>query len=180
MGRTSDEVEQRSLTIIREAQAYLQERSVAEPFGALDPARAPLATSARRERAAALFPHLRGVAARDSAAVGHFTDSDVVLDFLAREKCHDLVHSGRAAPTTSCAPRCGAAARHGAGRPGRRGRRRLAELEAEYRDEYRAYYERHATADSPAMRGRRPGDRPRARGGDVLLRWGQADRPGGR
>ncbi|GAA1904264.1 bifunctional rhamnulose-1-phosphate aldolase/short-chain dehydrogenase [Lapillicoccus jejuensis] len=156
-GATSDEVEQRSLRIIREAQAYLDERSLAEPFGTLDPARAPLEASARRERAAALFPHLRGVAARDSAAVGHFTDSEVVLDFLAREKCHDLVHLGTSCPDhflrTKVRPLLLDTAPDA---PVEQVVARLAELETEYREEYRAYYERHATPDSPAMRGAAP------------------------
>src|SRR6185295_1630306 len=33
---------------------------------------------------------------------------------------------------------------------------RIRELHAAYRDEYRAYYERHATPDSPPMRGADP------------------------
>ena len=68
-------------------------------------------------------------------------------------------------------------------RPTRRWRTsiaRLTELHAAYRDDYRAYYERHATADSPADARRRPGDRAGARRGHVLLRREQADRPGGR
>ena len=37
---------------------------------------------------------------------------------------------------------------------------RLGELHAAYRDDYRAYYERHATPRQPADARRRPGDRP--------------------
>ena len=156
-GMTSDEVEERSLQIIREATAYLETHSQPEPFGAVDDARAPLDDTARRRRAAELFPHLRAVASRDSRAVGHFTDSDVVLDFLAREKAHDLVHLGTSCPdhflrtkvrpllldTSPDAPLETVVAR-------------LSELENEYRAEYTAYYERHRTSDSPAMRGAAP------------------------
>ena len=67
-GTTSEEVEQRSLRMIREAAAYLESHSVAEPFGDLDPTRAALEVTTRRARAAELFPHLRGVASRDSRA----------------------------------------------------------------------------------------------------------------
>jgi rhamnulose-1-phosphate aldolase/alcohol dehydrogenase len=156
-GSTSDEVEERSLRIIREAADYLEQHSVAEPFGAWDESRAPLPTDARRARAAELFPHLRGVASRDGRQVGHFTDSDLVLDFLAREKTHRLVHLGTSCPdhflrtkvrpllldTAPDAPLDEVVAR-------------LRELEDEYRAEYAAYYDRHKEPDSPAMRGAAP------------------------
>lgn len=156
-GTTSDEVEERSLRIIREAAEYIAQHSVAEPFGAYDGSRAPLPAGARRARAAALFPHLRGVASRDGRQVGHFTDSDLVLDFLAREKTHRLVHLGTSCPdhflrtkvrpllldTAPDAPLDGVVAR-------------LHELEDEYRAEYAAYYDRHKGPDSPAMRGAAP------------------------
>lgn len=156
-GSTSDEVEERSLRIIREAADYLEQHSGAEPFGAWDESRAPLPTDARRARAAELFPHLRGVASRDGRQLGHFTDSDLVLDFLAREKTHRLVHLGTSCPdhflrtkvrpllldTAPDAPLDEVVAR-------------LGELEEEYRAEYAAYYNRHKEPDSPAMRGAAP------------------------
>ena len=156
-GTTSEEVEQRSLAIVREAAEYLQSHSVAEPFGALDPVRAALGDDARRARAAELFPHLRGVAARDSRAVGHFTDSGVVLDFLARDKTHDLVHLGTSCPDhflrTKVRPLLLDTAPDA---PLEEVLTRLSLLEEEYRSEYAAYYDRHATPDSPAMRGAAP------------------------
>jgi len=156
-GATSDEVEERSLRIIREAGAYLQANSVTEPFGALDPVRAGMPEAARRRRAAELFPHLRAVASRDTRQVGHYRDSDVVLDFLAREKASELVHLGTSCPdhflrtkvrpllldTAPDAPLDAVVAR-------------LQELEDDYRRDYLAYYERHATDASPPMRGAAP------------------------
>ncbi|MDQ2756550.1 MAG: bifunctional rhamnulose-1-phosphate aldolase/short-chain dehydrogenase [Actinomycetota bacterium] len=156
-GSTSDEVEERSLQIIGQAAGYLEERSVPEPFGAYDDSRAPLPEPARRERAAALFPHLRGVASRDSRAVGHFTDSEAVLDFLSRDKTHELVHLGTSCPDhflrTKVRPLLLDTAPDA---PLEQVVARLAELEREYREEYAAYYQRHAVPDSPAMRGASP------------------------
>jgi len=156
-GTTSDEVEARSLRIIREATAYLESHSQAEPFGTLDPSRAPLDESARRARAAELFPHLRAVAARDSRQVGHFTDTDVVLDFLTRQKTHDLVHLGTSCPDhflrTKVRPLLLDTAPDA---PLEEVVARLSELEEEYREEYLAYYDRNKVADSPAMRGAAP------------------------
>ncbi len=156
-GGTSDEVEERSLRIIREAGAYLQANSVAEPFGPTDPARAGMPEATRRRRAAQLFPHLRAVASRDSRQVGHYTDSDAVLDFLSREKAHQLVHLGTSCPDhflrTKVRPLLLDTAPDA---PLEQVVARLRELETEYRDEYQAYYDRHATADSPAIRGAAP------------------------
>ena len=156
-GATSDEVEERSLRIIREATAYLDSHSQPEPFGPHDAGRAPLDGARRRQRAAELFPHLRAVASRDSRQVGHFTESETVLDFLAREKAHDLVHLGTSCPDhflrTKVRPLLLDAAPDA---PLEEVVERLTELEEEYRDEYRAYYERNKVADSPAMRGAAP------------------------
>ncbi|MGW3604936.1 bifunctional aldolase/short-chain dehydrogenase [Micromonospora sp. NPDC005161] len=156
-GATSDECERNSLEIIRSAQAFLDERGRAEPLGPVIDGYEPLPADDRRRRAAALFPVLRGLASTDRPQVGHFTDSDVVLDFVAREK-----HPALAALGTSCpdhflrtkvrpmvldlpptAPIEAVIAR-------------LKELHASYRDDYRAYYERHAGPDSPPMRGADP------------------------
>ncbi|MFJ6197380.1 bifunctional aldolase/short-chain dehydrogenase [Micromonospora sp. NPDC092111] len=156
-GATSQECERHSLEIIRTAQAFLDQRGRAEPFGPVVAGYEPLPPEQRRLRAAALFPVLRGLASTDRAQVGHFTDSPVLLDFLARQK-----HPALAALGTSCpdhflrtkvrpmvldmpptAPVEDTVAR-------------LRELHAAYRDDYRAYYERHATVDSPPMRGADP------------------------
>ena len=54
---------------------------------------------------------------------------------------------------------------------------RLRELHEAYRDDYRAYYERHATPDSPPMRGADPAIVLVPGRRDVLVRGEQADRP---
>ncbi|MFJ3192144.1 bifunctional aldolase/short-chain dehydrogenase [Streptomyces griseoviridis] len=156
-GDTSEECERNSLHIIRTAEAFLVERGRAEPFGPVLDGYAALPEAERRERAAALAPHVRAVASQDRPQVGHFTDSDVVLDFTARAE-----HPRLAALGTSCpdhflrtkvrplvldlppsAPLDEVIAR-------------LKELHTAYREEYAAYYARHALPDSPAMRGADP------------------------
>jgi rhamnulose-1-phosphate aldolase/alcohol dehydrogenase len=100
---------------------------------------------------------LRAVASQDTRVVGHFRDDVAVLDFLAREALDRLVPLGTSCPdhflrtkvrpllldTPVDAPLEEVVAR-------------LGELHAAYREEYRAYYERHATAGSPPMRGADP------------------------
>ncbi|MFF0471568.1 bifunctional aldolase/short-chain dehydrogenase [Micromonospora zamorensis] len=156
-GATSDECEHNSLEIIRSAQAYLDGRGHAEPFGSVIAGYQPLPTDERRRRAAALFPVLRGLASTDRPQVGHFTDSDVVLDFVAREKHPALAALGTSCPDhflrTKVRPMVLDLPPTA---PVEEVIARLRELHSAYRDDYRAYYERHADADSPPMRGADP------------------------
>jgi rhamnulose-1-phosphate aldolase/alcohol dehydrogenase len=156
-GATSEECERNSLDIIRTAQAYIDSRGAAEPFGPVRPGFEPLPADERRARAAALAPVIRGLASTDRRQVGHFTDSDVVLDFLSREKLAPLAALGTSCPDhflrTKVAP---LVLDLPATAPLDETIARLKELHAAYREDYRAYYERHAGPDSPAMRGADP------------------------
>ena len=155
-GETSDECEARSLEIIRTAEQFIAERGEADPFGAVvDDRVAP--PEARRERAAGLFPLLRGLASTDHRQVGHFIDSEVVLEFLSRAKLESLAALGTSCPDhflrTKVRPLVldipsTASLDDAVGR--------VRELHEAYRDEYRAYYERHAMSDTPPMRGADP------------------------
>lgn len=156
-GGSSEECERNSLHIIRTAEAFLADRGRAEPFGpVLDGYGAP-AEDERRARAAALAPVVRGLASTDLPQVGHFTDSDVVLDFLARAEHPRLAALGTSCPDhflrTKVRP---LVLDLPAGVPLEEAVERLTELHAAYREDYRAYYERHADAGSPAMRGADP------------------------
>ncbi|MDX2730498.1 bifunctional aldolase/short-chain dehydrogenase [Streptomyces sp. PA03-2a] len=156
-GGSSEECERNSLHIIRTAEAFLADRGRAEPFGpVLDGYGAP-AEDERRARAAALAPVVRGLTSTDLPQVGHFTDSDVVLDFLARAEHPRLAALGTSCPDhflrTKVRP---LVLDLPAGVPLEEAVARLTELHAAYREDYRAYYERHADAGSPAMRGADP------------------------
>jgi rhamnulose-1-phosphate aldolase/alcohol dehydrogenase len=156
-GATSAECERNSLWMIRTAESFLATRGAADPFGPLVDGFGPLPESERRARASALAPVVRGLASTDKPQVGHFTDSDVVLEFLSREKLTRLAGLGTSCPDhflrtkvrplvldlPATAPHADSVAR-------------LRELHTAYREEYAAYYQRHATADSPAMRGADP------------------------
>ncbi|MEV4377105.1 bifunctional aldolase/short-chain dehydrogenase [Streptosporangium sp. NPDC049644] len=156
-GDTSEECEANSLWIIRTAEAHIAEHGAAEPFGPVRPGYRPLPEEARRERAAALFPVIRGLASTDVAQVGHYTATDEVLDFLSRERHPELAALGTSCPDhflrTKVAP---LVLDLPAEAPLDDAVTRLRELHAAYREEYAAYYDRHATADSPAMRGADP------------------------
>ncbi|MBL8776808.1 MAG: bifunctional aldolase/short-chain dehydrogenase [Acidimicrobiales bacterium] len=150
-GATSDEAEANSRWIIDTAQAHLDAHGDAEPFGPVVTVRAPRSPEHRRAEAARLAPRLRAIASRDQRVVGHFTDTDVVLDFLSREKLDGLVALGTSCPDhflrTKIKPLVV---------PAGSTEDELVALHERYRAEYTAYYEHHAAPDSPAMRGADP------------------------
>ena len=156
-GATSEEAKENSLRIIREAQAHLDAHGAAEPFGPADPARAALPEAERRAKASALFPVIRGLASTDAPMIGHWTDSEDVHEFLAGEKLAALAELGTSCPDhflrTKVKP---LVLDLPASAPVEEQIARLRELHESYRADYAAYYDRHASEDSPAMRGADP------------------------
>jgi len=154
---SSKECQDRSLEVIAAAQRFLEARGRPEPFGAVVPGREPLPVDQRHRRAAALAPVIRGLCSTDGRVIGHYDDGEVVLDFLAREAVTRLVPLGTSCPdhflrtkvrpllldTPADADPDTVVAR-------------LRELHRAYREEYAAYYRRHATEESPPMRGADP------------------------
>jgi len=156
-GDTSDEAERNSLWIIDTAARYVDRHSKPEPFGPVLDGYAALPEAERRARAAALVPTIRSIASHDRPMVGHFTDADVVLDFLARAEhprltalgtsCPDHFLRTKVKPLVMDLPATASVEDSVA---------RLRELHTAYRADYQAYYDRHATPDSPAIRGADP------------------------
>ncbi|WP_434810988.1 bifunctional aldolase/short-chain dehydrogenase [Microbacterium sp. bgisy189] len=156
-GDTSEESEANSLWIIDTAAAYIAEHGKADPFGGVRAGFEALPEAERHARAAALAPTIRGIASTDKPMLGHYTDSDAVLEFLASEQAPALAALGTSCPdhflrtkvkplildlpaTASVEDQIA----------------RLHELHAAYREDYQAYYDAHATAESPAIRGADP------------------------
>jgi rhamnulose-1-phosphate aldolase/alcohol dehydrogenase len=154
-GDTSEQCEANSLEIIATAQRFIDERGTPDPFGAA--VVAPLPQPGRRARAAALAPWIRGLASTDKPQLGHYSDHPAVLEFVGSERLAELAALGTSCPdhflrtkvrplvldVAPDAPLADAVAR-------------LKELHAAYREDYRAYYDRYATPDSPPMRGADP------------------------
>ncbi|TDO30711.1 rhamnulose-1-phosphate aldolase/alcohol dehydrogenase [Kribbella sp. VKM Ac-2527] len=156
-GDTSAECEENSLDIIRTAERFLAEKGKAEPFGVVVPGFEPLPVDERRKRAAALAPVVRGLASTDNRQIGHFNDDAVVLEFLACERLAELAALGTSCPdhflrtkvrplVLDLPPTA----------PLEDTVIRLKELHLQYREDYAAYYDRHASPDSPPMRGADP------------------------
>lgn len=156
-GDTSEEAEANSLWMIDTAAAYIAEHGSPAPFGGTRSGFEALPEPERRARAAALAGTVRGLASTDKPMVGHFTDSDVVLDFLASEKAPALAALGTSCPDhflrTKVKPLL---LDLPATATLEEQTERLRELHAAYRADYQAYYDAHATAESPAIRGADP------------------------
>ncbi|BCW12371.1 short-chain dehydrogenase [Arthrobacter sp. NtRootA4] len=156
-GATSEEAEANSLWIIDQAENYIKDNGKAEPFGAPLPGYGALPEAERRAKAAALAPVIRGLASTDKPQLGHFSDDAVVLEFLAAEEhprlgalgtsCPDHFLRTKVKPLVLDLP---------ADASIEESTNRLKELHAAYREDYQAYYDRHADADSPALRGADP------------------------
>jgi rhamnulose-1-phosphate aldolase/alcohol dehydrogenase len=156
-GDTSAEAEAHSLEIIATAAEYLAAHSGPEPFGPALDGFAALPEAERRAKAAALAPTLRAIASHDKAMVGHFSDDPRVLEFLASTEhprlaalgtsCPDHFLRTKVKPLLLDLPATASVAESIA---------RLTELHGTYRADYQAYYDRHATPDSPAIRGADP------------------------
>jgi len=156
-GGTSEECEARSVEIIRTAETFIAERGTPEPFGPRVDGFAALGEVPRHTRAAELAPVIRGLASTDRPQIGHYTDAEEVLDFLARAEHPRLAALGTSCPDhflrTKVRP---LVLDLPPGAPLEDVTARLMQLHEEYRRDYAAYYDRHATADSPAMRGADP------------------------
>ena len=156
-GDTSDAAEANSLWIISTAEEFIAANSKAEPFGPPLDGYAALPAEERLAKAAALAPHLRGLASTDRPQVGHFTDAAVVTDFLASAghvrlgalgtSCPDHFLRTKVKPLVLDLPADASVEASIA---------RLDELHASYRDDYAAYYDTHSVEGSPSMRGADP------------------------
>lgn len=156
-GDTSKAAEKNSLWIVKTAEDYIAAKGKKNPFGREVKKNAALPPAERRAKAAALAATIRGIASHDRPMVGHFTDADVVLDFLASANAPKLAALGTSCPDhflrTKVKPMlldlpASASVEDSIAR--------LKELHEAYRKDYTKYYEKHATADSPAIRGADP------------------------
>jgi len=156
-GPTSGECEARSLEIIRTAAEFIEVNGKPGPFGPMIAGYQPWPEERRHARAAQLAPVIRGLASTDHPQAGHYTDSDVVLDFVARAEHPRLAALGTSCPDhflrTKVRPMVLDLPPDA---PLERVVARLRERHAAYREDYAAYYRRYAGPDSPPMRGADP------------------------
>jgi rhamnulose-1-phosphate aldolase/alcohol dehydrogenase len=145
-----------TIDVINRAIAWFETETAGKPIFGGEKHKA-LAPRERRAVAARLMPAIRGMVSEEAHMVGHFDDSDAVLQFVCGKDMVALAALGTSCPdhflrtkvrplvldVAPDAPLADAIAR-------------LKELHAAYRADYQAYYERYATKDSPPMRGADP------------------------
>ena len=156
-GHTARECYETTIATISAAMAWFEKKIGGKPAFGGEVFR-PLAPEERLIAAARLMPAIRGMISADRRKVGHFDDSDAVLEFVNAAQMEQLAALGTSCPdhflrtkirplVVDFDPAAPDLDRTLAGLP--------AALEA-YREDYAAYYERCRLPDSPPMRGPNP------------------------
>ena len=156
-GQTPKECYQTTIDTINTAIGWLDARSAGQqPFDG--PACVALEPAERAEIASALMVNIRGLISADSRKIGHFDDSDAVLEFVCSTKLAPLAALGTSCPDhflrTKICPLLVDLI------PGKTDVAAillgLTTTIAKYRAEYADYYNTCRRADSPAMRDPNP------------------------
>ncbi|MDX1742461.1 MAG: bifunctional rhamnulose-1-phosphate aldolase/short-chain dehydrogenase [Ruegeria sp.] len=152
-GETAKSCYDTTIEIINIATQWLAEKTEGvAPFGG--PLHQSLKPEDRRAVAAQLMPAIRGFVSGNQHMVGHFNDSDAVLEFVNAEGMEPLAALGTSCPdhflrtkirplVINFDPAKGNIEEVLEGLPAQ---------VARYRDDYAAYYDRCKRANSPAMR----------------------------
>ncbi len=114
---------------------------------------APLPRERRRAIAAKLMPEIRGLIGDGEPKVGHFDDSDAVLEFVGSKRLDELAALGTSCPDHFLRTKIWPIVLRLDGKD------QVAGLEAQiadYRKRYAGFYERSKHADSPGMRDPNP------------------------
>ncbi|MBZ9630075.1 bifunctional aldolase/short-chain dehydrogenase [Salegentibacter sp. LM13S] len=159
-GDTSYDCYINSLEVIETASEYIENKikEQGEVFGGkkID----SLVSSERKEKAAELMPLLRGLASSENRMIGHFTDSDTVLEYINSNDLKRLAPMGTSCPDhflrTKIQPLI---LKLDPSEDLSDPEAVLKKLEPDfdqYRKEYKAYYENCKHDNSPAMRDPNP------------------------
>ena len=156
-GNSSKECYLKTLEIIQLAADWLAKNNKKAAFGGVK-YKKPLSPSARREVAGALMPIIRGKITGDQMKIGHFNDSDEILQFVNSKNLKPLAALGTSCPDhflrTKIRPLVVNFKPTAADRDKEIDKVILGldeQLEA-YREDYRGYYERSKRENSPAIR----------------------------
>lgn len=151
-GDTAKEAYETTIEIINVAMDWFAEYNIAPAFGGA--AKPTLEAAERVAIAKRLMPVIRGLISTDEKKVGHFDDSQAVLDFVTAKDLKPLAALGTSCPdhflrtkirplVIDFDPASADIEKTLAGLP---------DAITAYRADYAAYYERCKHADSPAMR----------------------------
>lgn len=119
-----------------------------------------LPTEERIEKAAQLMPMLRGLCSSENRMIGHFTDSDVVLEYINSNDLERLAPMGTSCPDHFLRTKIQPLVLHLDTTEDLSNAEvvlnKLKPAFEEYRKEYQAYYDQHKSDNSPAVRDANP------------------------
>lgn len=159
-GDTSYECYMNSLEVIEMASEYITKKikENGEVFGGQKIKSLP--AEERKEKAAELIPLLRGLASSENRMIGHFTDSDVVLEYTNSNDLERLAPMGTSCPDhflrTKIQPLVLDLATDADVSDNEKTLNKLKPAFEKYRGEYADYYKKHKHENSPAMRDPNP------------------------
>lgn len=159
-GDTSYESYMNSLEVIEMASEFIAKKieENGQVFGGQKVESLP--ADERKNKAAQIMPLLRGLASSENRMVGHFTDSDVVLEFINSNDLERLAPMGTSCPDhflrTKIQPLVLTLDKNEDLSDSKAILDKLNPLFEQYRNEYKEYYETCKHANSPAMRDPNP------------------------
>ena len=159
-GDTSYESYINSLEVIEMASEYIAKKieEKGQVFGGQKVESLP--ADERKNKAAQIMPLLRGLASSENRMVGHFTDSDVVLEFINSNDLERLAPLGTSCPDhflrTKIQPLVLTLDKNEDLTDSKAILEKLNPLFEQYRNEYKEYYETCKHPNSPAMRDPNP------------------------
>lgn len=159
-GDTSYECYINSLEVIEMASEYIAKKieEKGQVFGGQKVE--SLSADERKDKAAQIMPLLRGLASSENRMVGHFTDSDVVLEFINSNDLERLAPLGTSCPDhflrTKIQPLVLTLDKNEDLTDSKAILNKLNPLFEQYRQEYKEYYETCKHPNSPAMRDPNP------------------------
>jgi len=159
-GDTSYECYINSLEVIEMASEFIAKKieEKGQVFGGQKVESLP--AEERKEKAAQIMPMLRGLASSENRMVGHFTDSDVVLEYINSNDLERLAPLGTSCPDhflrTKIQPLVLTLDKNEDLSDSKAILEKLNPLFEQYRQEYKEYYETCKHPNSPAMRDPNP------------------------
>lgn len=159
-GDTSYECYINSLEVIETASEYIAKKieENGQVFGGQKIESLP--AEERKSKAAQIMPLLRGLASSENRMVGHFTDSDAVLEFINSNDLERLAPLGTSCPDhflrTKIQPLVLTLDKNEDLTDSKGILEKLTPLFEQYRQEYKEYYETCKHPNSPAMRDPNP------------------------
>lgn len=159
-GDTSYECYINSLEVIETASEYIAKKieEKGQVFGGQKIE--SLSADERKNKAAQIMPLLRGLASSENRMVGHFTDSDTVLEFINSNDLERLAPLGTSCPDhflrTKIQPLVLTLDKNEDLNDSKAILEKLTPLFEQYRQEYKEYYENCKHTNSPAMRDPNP------------------------